>query len=146
MLKATLKNHYYKTNADGVRTGRYVWELSSNSPAELEKFKEDQGPNYRQDDSTGRPLFYSKTYPGKRTGVDVERVTLKDGAIVYRMDAMDQRLKLEDIKLEKQAEFEIAQEFGAQQRAARVAPAAVAQAAEVEVPEVAGGEGLGEPL
>lgn len=147
-LKLTIKSSYKKTNnITGRRETRFVWNVTSNSPKELEAYQTEQGDNYRADEN-GKPMFFSKQYPGTRNA-ELERVILTDGTVIYRISMLEKDLRIQTIMIDKLAELEAQAEFyGNSVAAAQTAPnarpgAAAAPATEPLEAEPVGAEAAG---
>lgn len=144
-LKLTIKSSYKKANpVTGRMETRFVWNISSNSPKELEAYQLEQGDNFRADEN-GKPLFFSKQYPGTRNA-ELERTSLADGSIIYRINMLEKTLKIQDMMIGKLAELEAQAEFYGNNLAAAQAgpatrPAIPAPATEALETETAGTEG-----
>ncbi len=64
-MKATYKGAYTKRNeTTGVVSDVFRYGVSG-TPEELEQYKKDQGDNFRTDDKTGEPLFFTTRFAGK---------------------------------------------------------------------------------
>lgn len=64
-LKGELVNQYISKN---TKTETFVYEVSGKAE-ELEQFKETQGEYYREDEVSGKPLFFTTTYAGEHTAI-----------------------------------------------------------------------------
>lgn len=144
-LKLTIKTSYKKlNNVTGRRETRFVWTISTNSPKELEAYRLEQGDNFREDENN-KPLFFSKQYPGTRNA-ELERVTLTDGTVIYRISMLEKELKIQDMMLGKLAELEAQAEFyGNTVAAAPAGPAirTIQNAPEILEEQPAGDTGAG---
>lgn len=108
-LKVILLDTYKKVNtATNRRETRYVWTVSGD-PKSIERYITEQGENFRADTS-GKPQFFNKEYPGTRNA-ELQRVVLADGTIIYKISMLEKTLRIEGLKdtelakLEAQAEF-----------------------------------------
>lgn len=145
MLRANLIDNYFKVGNDGSRRRIFVWEVTG-GPKDLEQYQTDQGANFRANDASGKPMFFSQEFPGSRNGVELKRIQLKDGTIRYKLDDMDKVLRIESIKEEKEAEIAVQRALFGAQRAIPVATPAITAKAEEVVAEPTGAENLGEAL
>lgn len=148
-LKVTLVKSYQKASSrTGLLERRYMWTVSSNSPKELEKFQEDQGDNYREDDSH-KPLFFNKKYPGVRIA-ELERVSLPDGTVIYTINDLEKVLGMEALIDQEEAKIQAhIRVYGSAQQPRPLAIPAPAAKAEVVVDEpvvAEGQENLGDPV
>lgn len=109
-------------SAKGNTVFRYA---VSGTPAQLESYKKAQGDNYREDDSTGEPLWFTTRFIGNNGKL----VLTSKGTIVPDMSAYEQA-----DSLAKQyggnfgqelAKMAAAQLLGSSNNASVVAPAAV---------------------
>jgi hypothetical protein len=119
-----------------------MWTVSSNSPKELEKFQEDQGDNFREDD-THKPLFFNKKYPGVRTAT-LDRVSLPDGTVIYTINDLEKVLNMETLIDQEEAKLQAhIRVFGSAQQPRLMPVAAPTAKAETMVDEPAAGVGAG---
>ena len=87
MLTATIHNDYFtnaKTSKSGKSVHMYVY-LVSGSKSELASFKEASGDFYKEDETTGKPLWFTSNPIGKSGNLKVTT----NGNIVHSNVDMD---------------------------------------------------------
>lgn len=136
-LKITLKSSYKKLNAtSGMRETIWVWNVTSASPKDIDRYCEEQGDRLVRDtENNNTPLFFNKNFPGVRQ-TELERVVLADGTVLYRVNMLEKTLQVEGLKVAEIAKLEAYLEvYGTSTARPIPAPKAAAPIAE-PAPEV----------